>query len=83
MIFRNSNGKLVEINKYDYSDDMIYYEKIMSIYKEYSKHPKNNSKKDSKEAVLKNIFNNNSDVPTRNSENINKICKFINVDYNG
>jgi len=27
------DGKLVEINKYDFSNDVIYYEKIMNIKK--------------------------------------------------
>jgi hypothetical protein len=31
MIFRNSNGHLIEINKYDYPNDEIYYEKVMKL----------------------------------------------------
>jgi hypothetical protein len=55
MITRNINGKLIKLSKYDYPNDMIYYEKIMNIKKEFTKESKvgNNSvfpsqKKDSK-----------------------------------
>jgi hypothetical protein len=37
MIMRNINGELIKINKYDYANDMIYYEKIMNIKKEFTK----------------------------------------------
>ena len=37
MIIRNINGELIKINKYDYANDMIYYEKIMNIKKEFTK----------------------------------------------
>ena len=33
MLFRTADGKLIEINKYDFKNDKLYYEKIMSIYK--------------------------------------------------
>uniref|UniRef100_A0A6C0DJV5 Uncharacterized protein n=1 Tax=viral metagenome TaxID=1070528 RepID=A0A6C0DJV5_9ZZZZ len=33
MIITRLDGKLVEINKYDFSNDVIYYEKIMNIKK--------------------------------------------------
>jgi hypothetical protein len=33
MLFRTGDGKLIEINKYDFKNDKLYYEKIMSIYK--------------------------------------------------
>jgi hypothetical protein len=32
MLFRTVDGKLIEINKYDFKNDKIYYEKIRSIY---------------------------------------------------
>ena len=32
MLFRSIDGKLIEINKYDFKNDKLYYEKIMSIY---------------------------------------------------
>ena len=31
MLFRSINGNLIEINKYDYKNDQLYYEKIMEI----------------------------------------------------
>ena len=37
MIVRNINGELIKINKYDCSNDMVYYEKIMNIKKEFTK----------------------------------------------
>ena len=33
MLFRTADGKLIEINKYDFKNDKLYYEKIMSIKK--------------------------------------------------
>lgn len=74
MIFRNSKGELIEINKYEYSNDMIYYEKIMNIQKEIAK-CNNEIKNNSKNNIVKNIFNDNTNLPT--SEQISKICKFI------
>jgi hypothetical protein len=76
MIFRNSKGELIEINKYDYSNDMIYYEKIMNIQKEIAK-CNNEIKNNSKNSIVKNIFNDNTNLPT--SEQISKICKIINL----
>ena len=32
MLFRTVDGKLIEINKYDFKNDKLYYSKIMSIY---------------------------------------------------
>ena len=32
MLFRTIDGKLIEINKYDFKNDKLYYEKIRSIY---------------------------------------------------
>ena len=29
MLFKNIDGKFIEINKYDYKNDQIYYQKIM------------------------------------------------------
>ena len=37
MIVRNVNGELIKLNKYDYANDMIYYEKIKNIKKEFTK----------------------------------------------
>ena len=35
MLFRTVDGKIIEINKYDFKNDKIYYEKIMSIYESW------------------------------------------------
>ena len=35
MIIRNNNGKLVEIMRYNFKNDKLYYEKIMEITKQY------------------------------------------------
>jgi hypothetical protein len=31
MLFRTHKGELIEINKYDYPNDNLYYQKIMDI----------------------------------------------------
>ena len=40
MLFRTINGELIEINKYDFKNDKLYYEKIMEIKKQMSKSKK-------------------------------------------
>jgi hypothetical protein len=40
MLFRTNNGDLIEIKKYDYSSDKLYYEKIMEIKRENKKERK-------------------------------------------
>ena len=37
MLFRTSEGELVEIKKYDFSNDKIYYEKIIKTINKSSK----------------------------------------------
>lgn len=32
MLFRRIDGKLIEINKYNFKNDKLYYEKIMNIH---------------------------------------------------
>jgi len=83
MIFRNSNGDLIEINKYDYSNDQIYYEKVMKLQKEFTKynhHDRNNTKNKTKNLVIKNIFHDNTNNNS-SSNQVNKICKFINIQH--
>ena len=78
MIFRNINGELVEINKYDYSNDMIYYGKIMNLQKEFTKY-KNNT---TIQVAPKNSFfikKENEFTLKNNSKQLNKISDFINV----
>jgi len=37
MLFRTINGELIEINKYDFKNDKLYYEKIMNIKNPFTK----------------------------------------------
>ena len=37
MLFRTVDGKFIEINKYDFKNDKLYYEKILSIKKPLAK----------------------------------------------
>jgi len=73
MIIRNINGELIKLNKYDYANDMIYYEKIMNIKKEFTKdnHIEN-----------KNIRNNtflSKKVDKNISSSLQNISNFINI----
>ena len=36
MIFRTIDNKLIEINKYHFKNDTLYYKKLMDIYKKYA-----------------------------------------------
>lgn len=35
MLFRTIDNKLIEVNKYHFKNDMLYYKKLMDIYKNY------------------------------------------------
>ena len=37
MLFRTIDKKLIEINRYDFKNDKLYYEKIISIKKPFTK----------------------------------------------
>ena len=37
MIFRTINGELIEINKYDFKNDILYYQKIMEMKQKFTK----------------------------------------------
>jgi hypothetical protein len=37
MLFRTNTGKLIEINKYDFTNDKLYYQKILEIKKPLEK----------------------------------------------
>jgi hypothetical protein len=41
MLFRDSNGNLIELNRYDFKNDKVYYQKIMEIKKQFTKSNKN------------------------------------------
>jgi hypothetical protein len=81
MIFRNSKGELIEINKYDYSNDMIYYEKIMKLQEEFtkcSKEDKTMNKSNNKNSIVKKLFHETINTNS-GTQQISKICKFINI----
>jgi len=40
MLFRSCEGKLVELNRYDYKNDHIYYKKILHLKKLINENPK-------------------------------------------
>ena len=43
MLFRSINGELIEINKYDFKNDKLYYQKIIEIKKHFTKINNNNN----------------------------------------
>jgi len=43
MLVRKLNGDIIEINRYDYINDYIYYKKILEIKESFSKAPLNNN----------------------------------------
>jgi hypothetical protein len=43
MLFRDINNELIEINRYDFKNDKLYYQKIMEIKKEFTKSNKSNN----------------------------------------
>ena len=75
MIIRNINGELIKINKYDYANDMIYYEKIMNIKKEFTK------ERLCEEVVFQktNTFFLHKKVDKKQSASLHTISNFINV----
>lgn len=55
MLFRTLDGKFVEINKYDFKNDKLYYEKIKNIYKQFgNQNSLDNQKQDSNKNTLRN-----------------------------
>jgi hypothetical protein len=73
MIIRDINGKIINLNKYDYANDMIYYEKIMNIKKEFTK---------ANYIENKNICNNtffSQKVQENISSSLQNIYNFINI----
>ena len=46
MLFRDSNGNLVELNRYDFKNDKLYYQKIMEIKQLFTKLNKNQNYSD-------------------------------------
>ena len=75
MIVRNINGELIKINKYDYANDMIYYEKIMNIKKEFTK------ERLCEEVALQkaSTFFLHKKIDKKQSSSLHTISNFINV----
>ena len=46
MLFRDSNGNLIELNRYDFKNDKLYYQKIMEIKQLFTKLNKNQNYSD-------------------------------------
>jgi hypothetical protein len=79
MIIRNIHGELIQINKYDYANDKIYYEKIMSIMKDFTKDRlSNNNNNINNQNKVSSFFSPKNNNKT-NSNSIQNICNFINV----
>ena len=77
MIIRNKNGDLIKMNRYDYTNDLIYYEKIMNIKKEFTKE---------RECDNTSNLNKSSDffIPKKvnksHSSSLMSICNFVNIE---
>jgi hypothetical protein len=76
MLIRDINGKLITMNKYDYANDMIYYEKIMNIKKEFTKEC--NFENDTSRKTS--IFFSPKKSEKKQSNSLQSICKFINIE---
>ena len=46
MLFRDSNGNLIELNRYDFKNDKLYYQKIIEIKQLFNKLNKNQNYSD-------------------------------------
>jgi DNA invertase Pin-like site-specific DNA recombinase len=78
MIVRNINGELIKINKYDYANDTIYYEKIMNIKKEFTK-----ERLCEEDVVQKaTTFFSRKKVAEKLSSSLHTISNFINIQIN-
>lgn len=51
MLFRTNNGKLIEINKKDFKNDKLYYQKIISLF-ENKKDVNNNNSEQLMQSIL-------------------------------
>jgi len=57
MIFRNIDGNLLEIKKFDYKNDYVYYKKILELKLPFSKLNKINSSYNYSSFVINNVIN--------------------------
>jgi len=58
MLFRNAEGKLIELNRYDFKNDHIYYKKILHIKNIFNNNNNANSPKDAAANYSKNLIEN-------------------------
>lgn len=58
MLFRTNTGELIEIKKYDFCNDKLYYQKIMDVKNPYSSSSAKSNKvtKDIKSEIIKKNF---------------------------
>jgi hypothetical protein len=57
MIFRNKDGKLIELNRYDYKNDHIYYKKIMILKNENKNNESLKVEKSYSNIIIQNMLN--------------------------
>jgi hypothetical protein len=57
MLFRNISGDIIELNKYDYINDYIYYTKIMEIKQTFSKVTKIKNNINYSNIIVNSIYN--------------------------
>ena len=50
MLFRTSEGKLIEIRKYNFKNNTLYYEKILDIKRSIPKLEKSSDNKNNKQS---------------------------------
>jgi len=75
MIIRTANGELLKINKYDYPNDMIYYEKIMNMKKEVTKEHENRKNEITKTSTFFSPKKVDKNMPS----SMQSICDFVNI----
>lgn len=58
MLFRTATGEVVELNKYDFKNDKLYYKKIMEIKNQIIKNQITKSESSAKSNISKKTFDN-------------------------
>ena len=57
MIYRNTDGNLVEIKKFDYKNDYMYYKKILELKQPFTKSNQINISYNYSSFVINNVVN--------------------------
>jgi len=52
MIFRNVDGELIEISRFDFTNDKLFYQKIMNVKQSFSKLIEINKNKNDKNTTI-------------------------------